>query len=203
MTEYSFLDNLTLVDTNRQRVPKDKTPTGMVLRILATGEVYPSKELVEHFQLEYENRDQENNYGFDVVDSKKWTPTAELPRMLLLAVVKKREAKVDLFGTCRFNDDNTPKSSVLTQGSPSLTLLDMAKDFGYITSEQKYCDLQFVIDRPLRTKDGIYNLPKIIERGERAGEETYVRRDNITLYPVNTVENLKQTEQATVLETTN
>lgn len=203
MDNYSFLDNLTLVDTGRRRAPKEKNPTGMTIRILANGEVYPSQELVDALHLEYENKDQNNNYGLDIVDSKQWVPTAELPRMLLFAVTKKSESKIDLFGTCRFNEDGTPKSSVLTQGTDSPTLLQLVKDLGYLTPEQKYCDLQFVMNRPLRTTDGIYNLPKVIERGERAGEATYIRRENIVLYPVNTVEALQPQPTERAIETVN
>lgn len=194
---YSFLDKLTLVDTGRQRTPKEKNPTGLTLRILSNGEVYPSSQLVDHFKLEYEGKGNDLHFGFDIVDSKEWNPTESLPRMIMLGVTKKSEAKVDLFASCRYNDSGMPRSSVMTQGTTSETLLNLVKSMGYLTEDQKYCDLEVVIEHPITTQDGIYNLPKTIERGGKKGEKTYARRDNITLYPINTVENLKTIREQT------
>ncbi len=195
---YSFLTGIKLVDTNRQRAPKTNTPTGLTVRVMANGNVYPSPELVTRFNLEYTTKDATDvRNGFDVVDSLEWAPTATLPRMILFGVTRKKESKVDLFGTCRFNEDGTPKSSVLTQGLPSETLLNLVRSMGYLTDDQKYVDLELVVEHPLTTEDGISNIPKVMERGEKKGEKTYERRENATYYPVNTTENLKTMREAT------
>lgn len=190
---YSFLQGLTLVDTGRQRAPKQTNPEGLTIRIFANGEVYPSRELVTRFNLEYTKKEEQaTRNGFDVFDSNDWTPTTTLPRMILFGLTPKTEAKVDLFGSCRYNDDGTPKSSVISQGSTSENLLGLVRSMGYLTEDQKYCDLQVVVEHPLTVKDGISHIPKVVERGEKKGEKTYERRENITFYPVNTVENLKE-----------
>ena len=205
--DYSFLEGLTLVDTGRQRQPKEVNPTGLAVRVFANGNVYPSKELIERFNLEYTTKEEQGTRnGFDVVDSTDWAPTAHLPRMILFGVTPKTEAKVDLFSSCRYTDDNQPKSSVSSQGSDCQTLLNLIRSMGYLTEDQKYCDLQIVITHPITVQDGIANIPKVVERGERKGEKTYERRENITFYPVNTPENLapktepttSTTQQATV-----
>jgi hypothetical protein len=196
--DYSFLNGLTLVDTGRQRTPKTKTPEGLTLRIFPNGEVYPSADLVNKFNLEYGNKDEQaQTNGIDVIDSSEWIPTAQFPRMIIFGFVPKTEAKIDLFGTCRYNEDGTPKSSVYVQGSTSPMLLELVRSMGYLTDDQKYCDLQVVTEYPITMKDGIATVPKVVERGANKGEKTYERRENITFYPVNTPENLKATATQT------
>lgn len=197
MQEYSFLNNLVLVDTGRLRTPKQINPEGLTVRIYANGDVYPSKELVEKFNLEYVVKDStEPSNGFDFFDSTSWTPLATQPRMIVFGIVPKDEPKVSLFGTCRYTTEGQPKSSVISQGATCPELLTLVRSMGYLTEEQKYCDLELVVEYPIKPQDGIAYIPKVVERGEKAGELSYVRRDNVTFYPVNTVENLKEMREA-------
>ncbi len=186
---YNFLQKLTLVDTKRVRAPKQKNPEGMTIRIFPNGEVYPSQELVDKFNLEYK-ADRTGN-GIDVVDSKQWTPLENEDRMILLAITPKSEPKVDLFAQCRYDKDGNPMSTVMKQGSTSEILLTLVKELGYLTPEQKYCDLELGLEWPVGDRKGIFNLPKVIERGERKGEKTYERRENVLMIPANTPENMK------------
>lgn len=197
---YSFLKSITLIDTGRQRLPKEKSPTGLTIRVLTTGEVYPSQELVDKFDLEYkpiDPADRENavmlGNGFDIVDSKEWTPLKDYPRMILVGVTPKKEAKVDLFARCLHNPNNgLPKATVITQGSVNTELVDLCRSMGYLTETQKYVDLRVVIDYPINPEGGIAYLPKKIEKGPKKGEPTYERRENVVLYPLNTPENLEK-----------
>jgi hypothetical protein len=202
--DYSFLSNLTLVDTGRMRQPKEKNPAGMTVRVYANGEVYPSKELVEKYKLEYVNREStEKANGIDVVDSTEWTPMATQPRMILFGITPKTEPKVDLFGSCKFNDDGSPKSSVMTQGAASEELLNLTRSLGFLTPEQKYVDLVLLEQYPINTKDGLAYIPKTVSRGPKKGEKDYERRENVTFYTVLTTEEFeKQKTIATKVETT-
>lgn len=183
--DYNFLQDLSLVDKSRRRAPKSNIPTGMKLRILSNGSVFPSEELTKEFNLEYLNKDSTTkSYGFDIVDSRNWNPTAKLPKMILIGAVLKTEPKIDLFGTCRYNDNNTPKSSVASQGSKSQELLNLVKEFGWLTDEQTYCDLTVRLEHPVKTEDGLAYVPKTITRGEHAGEMSYERRENVIFYPI-------------------
>lgn len=187
--DYSFLENLTLIDTGRMRTPKEKNPIGMAVRVYANGEVYPSTELVKKYDLEFVNKDStEKSNGIDVVDSLEWEPLAAQPRMILFGISPKNRPKVDLFGTCRYNPDETPKSSVLTQGSTSDTLLELVRSLGFLSNDQKYVDLVLLEQYPVTIKDGLAFIPKVVERGERKGEKTYERREGVTFYPVITSE---------------
>ena len=209
---YDFLKSLNLVDPGRQRPTSEKNPIGLRIRIFHNGKIYPSQQLVQKFDLEYKNKPTEGqegqegqeetyNYGngFDIVDSTKWRPLEDQMKMLLFSVVPKNQPKVDLFGSAIYNDDNTPKVSVMNQGTTSPSLLQFVKDIGWFTNDHSYCDLEVVIANPINTIDNIYYLPKTIEKGASAGQDTYVRRENITLYPVNIPENL--VEQITQEET--
>jgi hypothetical protein len=202
--DYSFLSNLTLVDTGRMRQPKEKNPAGMTVRVYANGEIYPSKELVEKYKLEYVNREStEKANGIDVVDSTEWTPMATQPRMILFGITPKTEPKVDLFGSCKFNDDGSPKSSVMTQGAASEELLNLTRSLGFLTPEQKYVDLVLLEQYPINTKDGLAYIPKTVSRGPKKGEKDYERRENVTFYTVLTTEEFeKQKTIATKVETT-
>lgn len=193
---YNFLASLTLVDTGRMRQPKEKHPTGMAIRLYTNGEVYPSKELVQKYNLEYVNKDStEKSNGIDVIDSLEWGPLVNQPRMIIFGFAPKSEPKVDLFGTCRFNDDNTPKSSVLTQAPVSENLVNLCRSLGFLNEDQKYVDLVILEQYPLNIKDGLAFIPKTVERGERKGEKTYERRENILFFPVTTSEEFEKMNQ--------
>jgi len=183
--DYSFLKNLNLVDTGRLRAPKSKTPEGVTLRIFNDGSVYPGKELVEKFNLEYKNdQDPEQGNGLDVIDTAEWSIFNGQPRLFLIGVTSKNNPKVDLFSSCRHNEDGTPKSSVLTQGAVNTYLLDLVRENNWLTGEQKYVDLKVVEEHPFTTVDGLAFIPKTIVKGAKAGEKTYSRRENSVFYPI-------------------
>jgi len=192
-TDFNLFKSLVLVDTERLRNPKATNPTGETIRVMSNGAVYPSQELVEKYNLEYKSegaRDPGN--GIDVIDSADWDKFKDLPRAILMSVVPKNEPKIELFSSCRRTEEGTPMSSVMNQGTKSALLLKLVTDLGYLTSEQKYCDLALLTEFPITAQDGILHVPKVVERGERKGEKTYVRRENITFYPTTTVEELAE-----------
>lgn len=203
MDKYSFLGSLKLIDTGRIRAPKTNNPEGLLIRIFADGIVYPSQELVDRFDLNYKNSsDTTDGNGFDIVDTQYWKPLQAYPRMIMFGVTPKKEGKVDLFATTRYNEDGTPKGDVMKQGSASETLLNLVKELGWLTEEQTYANLRIVTEHPFKTEDGIAYIPKIIERGGKKGEKDYKRRDNVTFYPVELIEVATSTittiEQTTV-----
>lgn len=183
---------LVLVDTGRNRVPKVKNPEGLAIRIMSNGAVYPSKDLVDKFNLEYrsapideeEQKDYDKGFGFDVVDSLEWEPTKNLPRVILLGHTSKSNPKVDLFSSTVYNN-GVPRSSVLSQGTVSKELLELVRALGYLNPDQKYVDLVFTnVDNPITTSDGLSWIPKVIERGVNKGERDSQRRENSKYYVV-------------------
>ena len=181
--DYNFLNNLTLIDTGRTRTPKTKNPTGLTIRIFNDGSVYPSQEAVDKFNLQYLGKEANtNSFGFDVIDSAQWKVFENAPRVIVVGLTTKNQPKVELFASCKFNENGTPKADVMTQGSLSTTLLDLVKDLKYITEDQKYVDLRIVEEHPIKMEDGLAYIPKVFERGVKKGEKDYVKRENSTFY---------------------
>lgn len=188
-TDFNLFRSLVLVDTGRQRTPKELNPQGRTIRIMNNGSVYPGSDMMNKWNLEYTEKNEESTgNGIDVTDSADWDKFKDLPRVILFSVVPKTEPKVELFGTCRYNEDGTPIGSVMTQGSKSPLLLKLVKELGFMAEDQKYCDLVMLEDHAITFQDGISHVPKIVERGDRKGEKTYTRRENVAYYPVVTLE---------------
>lgn len=123
-------------------VRKEWNPTeGLVLRLWKSGEVYPSQELIDEFDLEYRNaltEEQEEavkagtlekpamGFGFDVADTQEFPAFKVDGRFLIISPVPKdvKGGRVDLFSTVGYNEDGTPKLKVFDQG-----LATFGKDF--------------------------------------------------------------------------
>jgi len=197
MSNFNFLDNLVIVDTGRQRLPKDNlTPSGLTLRVTAEGRVYPSEDLVTQLDLAYNPKQSLHvGNGLDIVDSALWPPIAHLPRVILLGLVSKTNRKVDLFGNVKFHTDGTPRSNVLTQGGRCPELLALVRELDYLQDDQAYCDLVVRTDAPIRTERDIANIPKVIAKGDRRGQSTTERRESIVFYHAVPAEELVEVEQ--------
>ncbi len=212
----SFLSNITLasneevkpafVTSRATRSTVDRNPDGNQIRLFKNGAIYPSKELVETYGLEYQPKESETaSFGFDIMSSKSFPNTAHLPQIfLILAVVAKNLPKVDVFGSTKYYSaedvtklaaegteviEGQPKSSVLDQGNTTFgkdVLIPMLKEvYGFEFSEdQKFVDLTIVVDQPLKTNDGNYFIPKPISRGEKKGEMEVVVRKDIDMFPL-------------------
>ena len=169
-----------------------KTPTeeGVALRVFRDGSVYASKEFADSFNIEYQNKDIEEQYGLDVVRTDKWGAYNSSHHFILVGKIERNNPKIDLFGTTRkYNENGNPEISVTTQGSKSFgkELLEMLNDvYGYELPEDKaFVDLQVHTEQGmLKSPNNIYNLPKKIMKGDKAGEWTTVRREGIILYPM-------------------
>jgi hypothetical protein len=213
----SFLKGITLksneevkpafITTKAARPSIDRSPVNADLRVFKDGSIYPSKALVEKFNLEYVGKDhvyaegESQANGFDIVSSKTFPNTSHLEAsFLLIGVVPKSLPKVDVFGSTTYVSDkdvekdstlvlNAAKSSVLDQGANTFgkeVLIPMLKEvYGFEFGENdKFVDLIIVSDQPLVTSDGNYFIPKRITRGEKKGQLDIVVRQNIDLFPL-------------------
>lgn len=213
----SFLKGITLksneevkpafITTKAARPSIDRSPVNADLRVFRDGSIYPSKALVEKFNLEYVGKDhvysegQAQVNGFDIVSSKTFPNTSHLEAsFLLIGVVPKSLPKVDVFGSTTYVSEkdvekdstlvlNAAKSSVLDQGANTFgkeALIPMLKEvYGFEFGENdKFVDLIIVSDQPLVTSDGNYFIPKRITRGEKKGQLDIVVRQNIDLFPL-------------------
>jgi len=163
---------------------------GAHLRLFKDGRTFPSEKLVTDHNLEYVDKGEVTGNGFDIIDSKE-SPhyPQENPRVIMIALTSKSSPKVDLFGSVGYNKDNTPKTSVLTQGSVTtgkwlITLLEDVYDITLFPEGTTYVDLVINTQYGVTTPNNIYQMPKRVNRGEHKGEVTYQRRTDTTLWPL-------------------
>lgn len=198
MSFLSFLGNVSVapksiatVANRKGGVKKERNPIIGDIRVFKTGAVYPSQKLVNDFNLEYSSKDAEHQgMGFDVIDSREWNQMSSPVPFLMVAHVPKKAGRVDMFAQTSYNEDGTPVSSVMDQGTVTFgkKLLQMVKEvYGVEPTEEKdYIDLSIVADdnlaQALASAKGIYFLPKTKTRGENKGKADYERRENVAIY---------------------
>jgi len=197
---FDFLKNMELKEIEKAPVnaPNSKTPApGAHLRLFADGSLYPSAELVALHNLEYQplESDKPEN-GYDVFVSTDWGQYTGTVPFVALALVSKHEPKVSLFSQTKYNEDKTPKSSVLTQKTTAgeelikaLSTVYLEKADDNLFENKAYLDLALVLDQPVnKTATGVYHLPKVIAKGKDAGKPSYVRREHVQIFPLTIVE---------------
>lgn len=186
-----------------------KNPEGMTIRIFKDGAVYPSEDLVNHFDLEYKSKDSAiQGNGLDIVDSSKWGKQypASGPHYIFVTASSKSLPKVDLFAQVNYDEEGNPIKSVLEQGSKRPELIELIRDMynlnlrTELTSEgekvvddlfkgKSYVDLDVNVDVSLPTATNIFHLPKYVSRGPKKGSSDYVRRENSVFHPLTVVVN--------------
>lgn len=181
MGQYDFLKSLKLKEETTDKSKTEKNPSHLGIRIFANGKVFPSKELVEKFKLQY---GVSGECGIDFFSSKDWKPyPAGQPPIVLVAFVPRTAKKLSLFARTRSTSQTETKTDVLTQGTKSPELLELIRET-YKPETSIFYDLVIDTDLALNTEDGIYLIPKTYIKGKDAGKPTYERRENITLYPL-------------------
>ena len=216
---------------------KQRNPEGLAIRLFRDGSVYPSADLVAKFSLEYPNAvlkekvpipmkegETEQKYsnrfevedakgnGFDVIDTATYPSfNAGGGRFILVSPVDRDKGRVDLFASTGYNEDGTPKSSVMNQGAKTFgadELIPMLKEvYGDVMPWQKagvaeeeavdFIDLALVshpvTGEPWKLPEGkqVTYIPKKVSRGKDAGAITTIRRENPEFYalvPVSLIE---------------
>jgi hypothetical protein len=194
---FDFLKNVQLsVPETKTKAEKPgrtavtKNPEGLALRVFSNGKIYPSQELVDKFNLDYHRKDSVlSGNGLDVFKSTDWGmfPVDAPQKYIFIAPVLKDLPKVDLFGSVKYNEDGTPVNSVMEQGGGTFgeQLLEMITEVYGITLEKgSFLDLEVKVDVVVKSPNDVYFIPKTIARGEKKGQITVVRRENITVMPL-------------------
>jgi hypothetical protein len=203
---FDFLKTMEIKEVEKTPLssPTSKIPGANAhLRLFADGSLYPSKELVQLHNLEFQPQESANaENGYDVFTSTEWeqygNSAANAVPFVCLALVSKHEARVSLFSQTKYNADKTPKSSVLTQKTnagqeliDALSKVYLEKPEDNLFEGKPYLDLVIGLTTPLtKSATGVYHIPKVIAKGKDAGKPTYVRRENIQIFPVMIVEDI-------------
>ena len=188
---------------------KEWNPTTADIRIWKDGSVYPSQALVDKWNLNFTPRtfdeatgkwsDEPGGYGFDVFHTADY-PAIKGPNMVAIVPVPRSLGKIDLFASCNYytkkdaeNGDvpegakvGDPVTSVMEQGSNTfgkelLKMLNVSYDV--VPNAEGYIDL-LVFGDPIKNVNGseIYNIPKKLKKGDKAGELSYVRREKVSVF---------------------
>lgn len=203
MMNLDFLTDITIEavkkPTKTKKVSAPKLPESADLRVFGSGRVYPSETFAKEGNLEFQGRTVLEDgtlspvmgNGLDIFSSKKWGMIAgKLPsELIFVSTAPKSEAKVDMWASTKYDKvTGEPGSSVFTQGASTFSktiLVDMLADiYGIDWSIVSYVDLTVSRENVIASPDGIYHLPKIVSGGAHKGEDTYVRRENITICPL-------------------
>lgn len=199
--DLSFLSNVELLSADEAKTKKassigarkERNPLTADLRIFKDGSVYPSVALVAEFNLEYTTKDNLTvGMGFDVFSSNNFKQLGAMARpVVFIATVGKSAPKVDLFGRCTWDAEGKPNSLVADQGSPTfgktmlLPMLEEVYGFSFANNtELSFIDLNIVREYKLKTPSGVAMVPKIISKGETAGQLTTERRENQEYMPL-------------------
>jgi hypothetical protein len=192
--------------------------TANTIRVWKNGALYPSQDLVDRFGLEYGNKptskeEKVTGNAFDIFSSTDLSLFQSPQPVILLNPVAKSAGKADAFASVGYNEDGTPKASVMDQGSVTFgkdTLLPMLlKTYAVAPSEEKgYIDLVLLgqdgetAQSPYVLPNGktVCPVPKEISRGDKAGEMTYVRRENVQLFILYPLAVLHPEETSEVLQ---
>lgn len=197
---FDFLATMPLkeIDKSPSNVAGGKSPIpGADFRLFADGSIYPSSACVFRDNLEFQNKDSGlPEFGYDVFLSTDWGQYNSPVKFPCITKVSKHADKVALFARTKYNKDGTPKSSILNlQTSQGEDLIEYLKE-SYLEpgealfAHRTFVDLKINFNTPvLETANKIYNLPKKVLRGKDAGKASYVRRENIVVYPLEIIDN--------------
>ena len=188
------------------KVPVVKLPTEADLRVFANGKVYPSTGFAAQHELQFVPKVQvgENagepvmeivGNGLDIFSSLDWgmlsaarTAGALEEEFLCIVVVPKRDAKVDMWASTKYDEANEPKADVFTQGASTFSkgrLLEIiTSTYSINWDEVEYVDFTMAEDSPIPSPTGVYTIPKVVSTGAKKGQPTYIRRENINVCPL-------------------
>jgi hypothetical protein len=204
---YEFLKSITFKEDMVVKKHKLSTemPEGFVLRVYSSGRVYPSKELVQKFDLEYagveikegtetKKKETEGN-GVDFFEAHQWGPyPKDKNNAILIAFTPRKETRLDLFNRVPTKSviqggiAQEKVISIVEQGPVCKELWELAVKIydleSKITATTKFLDLEVLTEYPIKTENGIYLIPKVVSRGEQKGNMGTYRRENIEVFPL-------------------
>lgn len=152
-------------------------------------------------------KNEAGGFGFDVFDTKNYA-AIQNARFVAIAVAPRSEGRIDLFGSCSYHSPKDAAEGTLPEGAyvgqPVVSVFDQGSNtfgkgllvmlnevYGVTLNEDGYIDLKITgvpdqngVEQPFRNPNNspIYMIPKVVSKGEKAGEPTYVRRENSEIW---------------------
>lgn len=198
-------------DAPKGRTSVPKLPETADIRVFANGRVYPSKAFAASYDLEFQIKGMRTvevgdgaeatsvqvqdvvlGCGLDIFSSEKWGAVQGKMgdnKVIFICAVPKTLAKVDMWNSTGYDKETgAPKASIFTQGANTFAkevLVPMIADvYGVNWGTTEFVDLVVAHDTVMSSPNNIYHLPKIVSSGKMKGEDTYVRRENLTICPL-------------------
>lgn len=208
--DLSFLKNVEVkevaVKAKAERVKVEKSPVeGASFRVYKNGRMFVSAEIADKFNLEFGAKEEITipgkdgaedkvkevvvGNGLDIFSSENWQMIATPQPMLFVAAIPREgNAKIDVFGSCKYEDDGTPKGSI-ESNVPStfvkeVLIPELESLYGVNFEEVDFVDLVMNTEYGIDAPRGIFSIPKTVSRGANKGELVFVTRKNITVFPL-------------------
>jgi len=183
-----------------------KTPAeGAHLRLFRNGRIYPSEAFAEKYALsflpleEFAGADGSvktimRGNGLDFFSSDDWTGIETPTTVVFMGVVPRQgNLKIDAFQSTSYNkDDGMPDRTIYDLGANTrmkeflVPTLETVFDINW--EENRYVDIVVREDIQIKSPNDVYHIPKVVQRGEDKGKPTYVRRENIDVFPIQLAE---------------
>lgn len=183
-----------------------KPVEGASLRLFRNGRIYPSdafreKHALDFFPLEEfiqpgtdTTKTMVRGNGLDFFTSDDWT-AIEVPQTVMFCGITPRQGnlKIDIFNSTSYDrESGTPERTVYDLGKSTfgeqVLVPKLAEMFDICWDENRYVDIIVREDITIQSPNDVYNLPKVVQRGENKGQSTYVRRESISVFPVELAE---------------
>jgi hypothetical protein len=226
MMDLSFLKNVEVkevaIKAKVDRVKLDKFPMkGSQFRVYKNGRIFTAEQTAVEFSLEFsakeeiiipgkdtdEDKTKEivTGNGLDIFSSENWQMIATPEPMLFVAVVPRNgNAKIDVYGSCTYEDDGAPKRSITnntvsTFGKEYL-VPQLEELYGIDFEAVDYVDLVMNTEYAIEAPRGVFSIPKTVSRGDNKGDLVFITRKNITVFPLTVFEAPIETDKQVDLE---
>ena len=202
-----FLKNVDVkeiaVQAKASRVSLNKTPKdGADFRVYKNGKMFAHPDTTEGFNLEFAPKEDGVlvGCGLDIFQSKDWPMIAIDENMLFVGIVPREgNSKIDVYGNTGYNEDGTPKRSVMSNSVQSFvkeSLIPMLEElYGVNFEEVDFVDLVIQTDFPIVSPNGVYAIPKVVSKGKNKGESTLKARKDILVCPLTLLEESIESNQ--------
>ena len=208
--DLSFLKNVEVkevaVKAKAERVKLDKSPVeGASFRVYKNGRIFTAESIADEFSLEFGSKEEVlipgkdssedktkeivSGNGLDIFSSENWQMIATPAPMLFVAVVPRNgNPKIDVYGSCTYEEDGTPKRSIhnntVSTFAKEFLIPQLEEVYGVNFEEVDFVDLIMNTEYGIEAPRGVFSIPKTVSRGDSKGELVFLTRKNITVYPL-------------------
>lgn len=210
MMDLSFLKNVEVKEVppkvRAERVKLDKFPVeGAHFRVYKNGRIFAAKQVAEDYKLEFTAKEEilipgkdtdddktklvATGNGLDIFSSENWQMIATPAPMLFIAVVPRNgNPKIDIYGSCTYEEDGTPKRSIenntLSTFAKEVLVPLLEEVYGVDFEANDYVDLVMNTDYAIEAPRNVFSIPKTVSRGDNKGDLVFVTRKDVTVFPL-------------------